>query len=162
AAVRSGVRSIEHGSFLSESTLNLMKQRGTYLVPTIALGDVATRMASAQNASEAFQKSTAELFAAAHETARRAWKMGVPLVAGTDTSDRTLPSLTVSSEVAELVKIGVPPMEAIRAATSRAAECLGISDKTGSIRPGYEADLLVVGSDPRNDVTALKKIVLVM
>ena len=90
----------------------------------------------------------------------RAWKKGIPLVAGTDTSDRT--PFTVSSEVAEFVKIGIPPMYAIQGASFRAAALLGISERTGSIKPGYEADLLVIDGNPLADIGALKKVVLVI
>jgi imidazolonepropionase-like amidohydrolase len=162
AAVRAGARSIEHGSFLSDSTLDLMKQRGTYLVPTIALGDVLASSPPTPNAGPDFQKRTAELFASAHASALRAWKKGIPLVAGTDVSANRPTTFTVASEVAEFVKIGIPPMDAIKAATSRAAECLGISTRTGAIRPGYEADLVAVDGDPLNNIEALKKVVLVI
>ena len=162
AAIRAGVRSIEHGSLASEATLALMRQRGTYLVPTIAAWGIVGTMPPTPNASPDFQKRNDELSAAAHTTALRAWKKGIPLVAGTDTSDRTLPAFTISSEVAEFVKIGIPSMEAIKAATSRAAELLGISTRTGSIRAGYEADLVVVDGDPLADIGVLKKVMLVI
>jgi imidazolonepropionase-like amidohydrolase len=100
--------------------------------------------------------------AAAHATALRAWKKGIRLVAGTDTDDGRLPSFTVSSEIAELVKIGIPSMEAVKAATSRAADLLDIAGRTGSIKPGYEADLLVIDGNPLADIAALKDVVLVI
>lgn len=163
AAVRAGVHSIEHGSLLSDSTLHLMKHRGTYLVPTIALGDILTRAPLPPNAGPDFQKRTVELSASAHATAIRAWKKGIPLVAGTDTnSNRISSGFTVSSEVAEFVKIGIAPMDAIKAATCRAAECLGISTRTGSIREGYEADLIVVAGDRLGDIGVLKRVELVI
>jgi imidazolonepropionase-like amidohydrolase len=163
AAIRAGVRSIEHGSFLSDSTLDLMKQRGTYMVPTIALGDVVAGIARPQNARPDFRERIAEVSASAHRTALRAWRKGIPLVTGTDTNtDLMPPDFTASSEVAEFVKIGIPPLDAIKAATSRAAECLSISTRTGSIRPGYEADLIVVAGDPLTDVGVLKRIELVI
>ena len=163
AAVRAGVRSIEHGSLLSDSTLDLMKHRGTYLVPTIALGDLLTRAPLPSNAGPDFQKRTVELFASAHATAIRAWEKGIPLVTGTDTnSNRISSGFTVSSEVEEFVKIGIAPMEAIKAATSRAAECLGISTRAGSIQRGYEADLIVVAGDPLTDIAVLKRVELVI
>ena len=163
AAVRAGVRSIEHGSLLSDSTLDLMKRRGTYLVPTIALGDLLIRAPLPPKAGPEFQQRTVELSASAHATAIRAWKKGIPLVTGTDTnSNRISSGFTVSSEVEEFVRIGITPMEAIKAATSRAAECLGISARTGSIRRGYEADLIVVTGDPLADIAGLKRVELVI
>jgi imidazolonepropionase-like amidohydrolase len=162
AAVRVGARSIEHGSLLSDATLDLMKRRGTYFVPTIAVWDLIRGAPAAPNAGQDFQKRNADLSASAHATALRAWKKGIPLVAGTDTSANRPPPFTVSNEVAEFVKIGIPPMEAIKTATSRAAECLGISNRTGSIRRGYEADLVVIEGDPLRNIEALKKVMLVI
>jgi imidazolonepropionase-like amidohydrolase len=89
--------------------------------------------------------------------------MGIKLVAGTDSSPARMPAdFTASSEVAEFVKIGIPPIEAIQSATSRAADCLGLGTRTGSIRPGYEADLFVVNGNPIADISALKSVVLVI
>jgi imidazolonepropionase-like amidohydrolase len=149
-AVRAGVRSIEHGSFMTDSTLDLMKERGTYLVPTLAI--MFIKRAPAQAARYA------ELTAAQHVMITHAWKKRIPIVAGTDTNG----SIPLSDELAELVKIGLSPMDAIKSATSVAAECLGVSARTGSIRRGYEADLVVVDADPLVDVSALKKVVLVV
>jgi imidazolonepropionase-like amidohydrolase len=160
AAVRAGVRSIEHGSLASDATLDLMKQHGTYLVPTVGVWSVLEKMRASANPSPESQKMIAELSSGARAAVLRAWKKGIPLVAGTDTSDRT--PFTVSSEVAEFVKIGIPPMYAIQGASFRAAALLGISERTGSIRPGYEADLLVVDGNPLADIEALKKVVLVI
>ena len=110
----------------------------------------------------ALRTRAVELFASAHATAGRAWKMGIKPVAGTDSSPARMPAdFTASSEVAEFVKIGIPPLEAIKSATSRAAECLGAT-RTGSVRPGYDADLLVVNGNPIADITALKRVVLVI
>jgi imidazolonepropionase-like amidohydrolase len=162
AAVRAGARSIEHGSLLSDTTLDLMKRRGTCFVPTIAVWDVILGAPPPPNAGPDFQRRNADLSASAHATALRAWKKGIPLVAGTDASANRPPSFNISSEVAEFVKIGIPPMDAIKAATSRAAECLGISNRTGSIRRGYEADLIVVEGDPLRNIEALKKVMLVI
>ena len=150
AAVRAGARSIEHGSFMTDSTLDLMKERGTYLVPTLAINLIKRPPAQAAR--------YAELTAAVHTTVSHAWRKRIPLVAGTDSNG----SIPVSDELAELVKIGISPMEAIKSATSRSAECLGVSARTGSIRRGYEADLLVVDANPLIDVSALKKVVLVV
>ena len=161
AAVRAGVRSIEHGSLASDATLDLMKQRGTYLVPTIALWDVVTANPSPTSSPERRQM-IAELGAAARGAAVRAWKMGIPVVAGGDATYSSTSGVTVASEVAALVKTGVPTMYAIQGATSRAAELLGLSERTGSIRIGFEADLLVVDGDPLSDTGALKKVALVI
>jgi imidazolonepropionase-like amidohydrolase len=162
AAVQAGVRSIEHGTVLSDSTLSLMKARGVYLVPTLTIRDFLLGTPQGKGLSPAVRQQMTEAQAHAHDSALRAWRKGVQLVAGTDTNENFLPSFSVSTEVAEFVKMGIPAMEAIKAATSRAAECLGISNRTGSIRTGYEADLLVVDGDPLADIGVLKKVILVI
>jgi imidazolonepropionase-like amidohydrolase len=161
AAVLAGVRSIEHGTYLSDATLKIMKDRGTYLVPTIATvidlidpeGDYDNPILSMRGKA---------MLPRVRETAAHAWKIGVKIVAGTDTGYLPQSTRRVPDEIAELVGIGMPPMEAIKAGTSMAAECLGIEKRTGSIRPGLEADLIVVDRDPLEDVNALRDVLFVM
>lgn len=165
AAVRAGVRSIEHGSFLSDETLRLMKARGTYLVTTMALFDFINP-AAFQNMPWMVERNK-EVTAAAPTVALRAYKMGIPLVGGTDyeyKSDSPImrPGLNVTHEAAAIVKAGIPPLDAIKAITSRSAECLGIAQRTGTIKQGLEADLVVIERDPTTDITALKEILLVI
>ncbi len=161
AAVRAGVRSIEHGTFLSDETLALMKERGTYLVPTIATvidlidpgGDYDDPMLSIRGRA---------MLPRVRDTAARAWKVGVKIVAGTDTGYGPKSNRRVPHEVIELVNIGMPPMEAIKAATSVAAECLGVANRTGSIVRGKDADLVVVDRDPLADISALQDVLVVV
>jgi imidazolonepropionase-like amidohydrolase len=161
AAVLAGVRSIEHGTYLSDATLKMMKDRGTYLVPTIATvidlidpeGDYDNPILSMRGKA---------MLPRVRETAAHAWKMGVKIVAGTDTGYLPQSTRRVPDEIAELVGIGMPPMEAIKAGTSMAAECLGIEKRTGAIRPGLEADLIVVDRDALEDVNALRDVLFVM
>ncbi len=161
AAVRAGVRSIEHGTYLSDQTLQLMKDRGTYLVPTIATvldlidpgGDYDNPVLSIRGRA---------MLPRVREVAAHAWKAGVKIVAGTDTGYGPSSVRRIPHEVAELVQIGMPPLDAIKAATSVAAECLGVDKRTGSVRPGLEADLLVVERDPTADITALQDVLVVI
>jgi imidazolonepropionase-like amidohydrolase len=157
AAVRSGVSTIEHGSFLSDATIVLMKEHDTCLVPTVGMEDAVIKAPYFQNATPEFRERSKASFGARRDAASRAWRKGIRIAAGTDTN-----LINVSTEVAALVKIGMPPMDAIKAATSQAAGCLGIGSRTGSIRPGFEADLLVMDTDPLGDITALQKVVLVI
>jgi imidazolonepropionase-like amidohydrolase len=90
------------------------------------------------------------------DASRRAHKMGLSVIAGTDGGG------SIGEEIMELVGIGMTPMEAIQAATSRSAEALGISRRTGSIRPGLEADLVVLNSNPLEDIKAAINVVLVV
>src|SRR5262249_45725281 len=161
AAVRAGVRSIEHGTWMSDETLKAMKERGTYFVPTIAtVADLIEPGGDYDNALLAIRGRA--MLPRLRETAEKAWKLGIKLVAGTDTgygpnSNRRLPD-----EIIELTKIGMPPMEAIKAGTSVAAECFGIEKRTGSIKKGLEADLIAVERDPLTDIRNLQDVLLVV
>ena len=161
AAVVAGVRSIEHGTYLSDTTLKMMKERGTYLVPTIATvidlidpeGDYDNPILSMRGKA---------MLPRVREMAAHAWKMGVKIVAGTDTGYLPQSTRRIPDEILELVGIGMPPMDAIKAGTSMSAECLGIEKRTGAIRPGLEADLIVVDRNPLEDVNALRDVLFVM
>jgi imidazolonepropionase-like amidohydrolase len=161
AAVIAGVRSIEHGTYLTDATLLLMKDRGTYLVPTIATildlidpeGDYDDPILSMRGKG---------MLPRSRQMTAHAWKIGVKIVAGTDTGYGPQSTRRVPDEIVELVGIGMPPMEAIKAGTSVAAECLGIEKRTGSIRAGLEADLVVVDRNPLEDANALRDVLFVM
>jgi imidazolonepropionase-like amidohydrolase len=157
-AVLAGVRSIEHGTYLSDDTLGLMKARGTYLDPTISVW-----YEGAKSENPVLQQRTRAMQPRARNTAARAWKMGIKIVAGTDTSyEATGLGLNMADEVAELVRAGMPPLEAIKAATSVSAECLGVEKRTGTIKPGMTADFIAVDSNPLADISALQDLVLVI
>jgi len=161
AAVVAGVRSIEHGTYLTDATLALMKEHGTYLVPTIATildlidpgGDYDDPILSMRGKA---------MLPRSREMSAHAWKTGVKIVAGTDTGYGPQSTRRVPDEIVEQVGLGMPPMEAIKAGTSVAAECLGVEKRTGSIRPGLEADLIVVDRNPLEDVNALRDVLFVM
>ena len=153
AAVRAGVTTIDHGWFLSDATMELMKARGTCLVPTIGVATVIEKTRPYREGTAEVREQIKGGLAAGHEMAARAYRKGVRIIAGTDSYNNLLP---VSDEVAELVRVGMTPMDAIMAATSVAARCLGIDSRTGSARPGLEADLLVIDRDPLTDITALR------
>ena len=161
AAVRAGVRSIEHGTYLSDDTLAEMKKRGTYLVPTLAtIIDLIEPGGDYDNA--ALSVRGRYMLPRARETTTHAHNMGIKIVAGTDTGYGPNGNRRIPHEIAELVQVGLTPMEAIQSATSIAAECLGISNRTGSIRAGLEADLIAVERDPRKDLAGLADVLLVI
>jgi imidazolonepropionase-like amidohydrolase len=161
AAVRAGVRTIEHGTYLSDQTLALMKERGTCFVPTIATvvdlidvgGDYDNAVLSVRGRA---------MLPRVRDAAKRASRMGVRLVAGTDTDYGVRSTRRLQDEIAELVDAGLSPMDAIKAATSVAAQCLGVDQRIGTVKPGLEADLIAVDRDPLADVGALRDIVLVV
>jgi imidazolonepropionase-like amidohydrolase len=161
AAVKAGVRSIEHGSYLSDRTLALMKERGTYFDPTIAtVEDLIEPGGDYDNAILSIRGR--HMLPRLREAVTKAWKMGIKLIAGTDTGYGPNSNRRMPHEAMALVECGVPPMDAIKAATSVSAECLGIEKRAGSIKPGLEADLVVVERDPLSDIKNLQDILLVI
>jgi len=161
AAVRAGVRTIEHGTYVSDATLTLMKERGTCLVPTVATVEDLIHPGGDYDHARLSVRGRAMLPRVQDATAR-AWKMGARIVAGTDTGYGPNSNRRMSHEVAALVAAGMPPMAAIQSATSTAAACLGLERRTGAIRPGLEADLVVVERDPLADLTSLHDILVVI
>lgn len=161
AAVRAGVHTIEHGTYLSESTLALMKQRGVCLDPTIAtVADLIEPGGDYDNAVLSIRGR--HMLPRVREMTAMAWKMGVTIIAGTDTGYRPQSNRTMSQEIAELVSVGMPPMQAIQAGTSRSAECMRIDGRTGAIKIGLEADLIAVERDPLADIVNLQDVLVVV
>jgi imidazolonepropionase-like amidohydrolase len=158
AAVRAGVRSIEHGTYLSRQTLQLMKERGTWLVPTIA---TMAEMLEPRN-DVALQIRGKHMVPRLRETTALAVRMGIPIAAGTDTDYGPTSNFRLANEMMELVRAGLTPMEAIKAGTSRAAECIGIGGRTGRIAAGFEADLIVVELDPLTSPENMLDVLLVV
>jgi imidazolonepropionase-like amidohydrolase len=158
AAVLAGVRSIEHGTYLTDDTLQLMKSHATYFDPTISTWDEGTR-----SDSPILQIRTRAMKPRARDAAGRAWKMGVKIVAGTDSGyEETGLGLNMADEIGELVRAGMPPLEAIKAGTSVSAECLGAGNRVGAIKPGMIADFVAVDSNPLANISALQDLVLVI
>jgi imidazolonepropionase-like amidohydrolase len=161
AAVRAGVRTIEHGTYLSDQTLGLMKERGTCLVPTIAT--VADLIDPGGDYDDpALSVRGRAMLPRVREVTAHARTAGVRIIAGTDTDYERESTRRLADEVAELVRVGVPAMEAIESSTSLAAQCLGIEQRTGAIRPGLEADIVVVDRDPLTSIDALRDVVLIV
>jgi imidazolonepropionase-like amidohydrolase len=161
AAARAGVHTIDHATFATDDTLRLIKERGTCIVTTISQYD-----AKAWRMPPDVQARTQKQRDAARSMVARAYGMRIPIVGGTDfeydseENDKT--ELTVAREAGELVNSGLPVAQAIKSITSRAAECLNIADRVGTIRPGLEADLVILGRNPLGDIGALKDVQIVV
>jgi imidazolonepropionase-like amidohydrolase len=159
-AVRAGVASIEHGSLLDDEAIRLMKQHGTYLVPTIFLVEYI----ETEYPKFGFPPSTLvklrQVGQASRESFRRAVKAGVKIAFGTDAG--VYPHGWNARQFATMVEYGMTPMQAIQAATTSAADLLGWSDRVGTVASGYYADLIAVGADPLQDVRALERVGFVM
>ena len=161
AAVAAGVRSIEHGTYLREETLRLMGERGTFLVPTIAVVADLTRPGGDYD-NPVLEVRGRHMLPRVRETAAAAHAMGVPVVAATDTGYGAESVLRLSHELIEFVGIGMSELDAIRAATTVAAELLGVEDRTGRVAAGFEADLLVLDRNPLEDIGQYQDVLFVM
>jgi len=155
AAVKAGVASIEHGSILSDEAITLMKQKGTYLVPTAyLLGTFKFDSMPPPIAAKARQ-----VIPLAQDSHRRAIRAGVKIAFGTDAA--VYPHGDNAHEFAVYVGYGMKPADAIRTATVNAADLLGVSDR-GVIAPGKLADLIAVKGNPLQDVKVLEQVSWVM
>lgn len=161
AAVAAGVRSIEHGTYLSETTLRMMADRGTYLVPTIAIvRDLTIPGGDYDNA--VLNIRGRHMLPRVQEMAGMAHDLGVKIVAATDTGYGPNSTTTLAHELLELVEIGMSPLEALRAATTTAAELFGLDTRAGRLEEGYEADLIVLERNPLEDIGVVQDVLMVV
>src|SRR5882724_10075669 len=157
-AIEAGVDSIEHGSFMKPETLTLMKNKGTYLTPTL----MATEwiMSKIDNYPPALQAKAKAAAAARSDMFRNAVKMGVKVSFGTDAA--VFPHGQNAKEFKLMVDLGMQPMDALRAATGNAADFFGIAQKTGTLEKGKFADVIAMPGDPTADITATERVSFVM
>jgi imidazolonepropionase-like amidohydrolase len=161
AAVRAGVRSIEHGTYLSDATLALMKERGTFLVPTYAtVVDLAEPGGDYDHPGLLIRGR--HMMPRLRETIRKAHTLGVKIVTGADTGYGPTSVTRIAHEVAAFVDIGLTPLEAIQSATITAAELLRVEKTTGAIEVGLDADLIVVEGNPLENIVTLQDPLLVV
>ncbi len=160
-AVIAGVASIEHGTYMSEEVMKLMKDRGTYYVPTILAGSWVAEKAKIDGFfPELVRPKAAAIGPVIKSTFAKAYDLGVPIVFGTDTGVSAHGDN--AQEFALMVEGGMPPMEAIQSATSVAAIFLGIGDTHGTLAAGKQADIVAVPGNPLDDITALERVSFVM
>ena len=160
-AVIAGVASIEHGTYMSEEVMKLMKDRGTYYVPTILAGSWVAEKAKIDGFfPELVRPKAAAIGPVIKSTFAKAYDLGVPIVFGTDTGVSAHGDN--AQEFALMVEGGMPPMEAIQSATSVAANFLGIGDTHGTLAAGKQADIVAVPGNPLDDITAMERVSFVM
>ena len=159
-AAEAGVDSIEHGSYINDDAIAVMKQHGTYLVPTLYLGDWFLENAERLHIPDFLLVKAKEVMPAARRNVAHAFSSGVKVAFGTDAA--VYPHGLNAHEFAVMVKLGLTPLSAIQAATVNAADLLGWSDRVGSLEPGNYADLIAVEGDPTKDVTTLERVKFVM
>ena len=147
AAVRAGVRSIEHGIYLDDEAIGLMLDRGTWLVPTLlAPRGVLAAAEAGVPIPDAARRKAVEVSEAHADSFRRAVAAGVKVAMGTDSG--VTPHGRNLAELELMAKGGMEPAQALAAATSSAAELLGVADELGTLEPGKRADVVVVDGDP--------------
>src|SRR5437588_10729904 len=159
-ASQAGVDSIEHGSYIDDAGIAEMKKNGTYLVPTLYLGDWFLENAEANHVPDFLLSKAKAVMPAARKNIAHAFASGVKVAFGTDAA--VYPHGLNAHEFAVMVKLGLTPLQAIRAATVNAADLMGWSGKVGTIEPGKFADLVAVDGDPLADVTQLERVKFVM
>jgi imidazolonepropionase-like amidohydrolase len=160
-AVKAGVRSIEHGTFIDAEAARMMAKRGTFLVPTIYVGDyfAVTGDLRAQEKNDDYMKNDRANFLAA---IGRAHKAGVKITVGLDLGGYGVDPKVFAREFAILHEAGMTPMEAIQAGTRVNAELLQWEDRLGTIETGKLADIIAVAGNPLEDMSALEKVSFVM
>ena len=159
-AAEAGVDSIEHGSYIDDAGITAMKEHGTYLVPTLYLGDWMLDNAGLTHLPPPLLAKAKDVIPAARKNIAHAFASGVKVALGTDAA--VYPHGMNGHEFAVMVKLGLTPLQAIQAGTINAADLLGWSGKVGSLEPGAWADIVAVDGDPVKDVTTLERVKFVM
>jgi imidazolonepropionase-like amidohydrolase len=161
AAVNAGVRSIEHGTYADRQTLKKMKQKGTYLVPTYSTVIDLTEPGGDYDHPVTTIRGT-HMLPQMEKTVRNAMELGVSIAASTDSGYGPESFNRVSTEIINFTKLGMDSFKAIQSATQTAAELLEISDRTGTVEEGKEADLIVVFGNPLKDIRAVQDVIMVV
>jgi imidazolonepropionase-like amidohydrolase len=159
AALRAGVDCIEHGLLIDEEAITMMKQRGVPLVPTIYVLDYIIEQGEKTGIPADRIAKARSLQAERDRAMRVAFTSGLTIAFGSDT---IFPHETANREFARMVRLGLSPMGAIKAATANAARVLGIEKELGTLEVGKRADLVAVARDPLADVTALESVSFVL
>ena len=155
-SVEAGVDSIEHGNYIADEDLKTMASRGIFYVPTIYVGEYVAQGRAAEGAPV-----WVKMIQIHADTFRRALKAGVKIAFGTDAGGFDW-KVNPAKEFSSMVKFGMTPAQAIRAATINAAELLGTKDSLGTLESGKLADIVAVPDDPLSDVSLMEKVDFVM
>lgn len=155
AAVRAGVASIEHGSMIDDEAIHMMKARGTYLVPTLALADTLDM----SSLPPPIRQKAEYILPKARENIHKAMLAGVKIALGTDSP--LVPFGENAKEFAAMADRGLAPLDSLRAGTMNAADLLGVTDR-GELAAGKLADIVAVAGNPLENIRATEKVVFVM
>lgn len=161
ASVLAGCTSIEHGTFVSDETLGLMAERGTYFDPNFLVLHNYLEQLAKFNFSEATAATLEKAFAPTADVLKRARKHNVKVVLGTD-AVAGAHGRNAEEFIYRVQEGGDTPLQALVSGTSLAAEALGLGETAGVLAPGYEADIVAVEGNPLEDITAVRRVVFVM
>lgn len=160
-AVKAGVKTIEHGTLMSEATADLMVEHGTYYVPTLSAGKYVAEKAKIKDYYPAIIVPKAlEIGPQLQKTFAMAYKKGVNIAFGTDAG--VFPHGDNAKEFGYMVEAGMPAIVAIQSATIESAKVLKAEDKLGQVAPGFKADIIAVNEDPIKNIDTLNEVVFVM
>jgi len=159
-AVLAGVDSIEHGSYINDEDIQLMKQRGTYLVPTVYLEDWLTENLQTLGLTPSMIEKAKIVLPIAQRNISHAFAEGVKVAFGTDAA--VYPHGLNAHEFGKMVSMGLSPLQSIQSATVNAADLIGWSDRVGTLEPGKFADIVAVQGDPLANVRVLENVAFVM
>lgn len=159
-AILAGVDSVEHGSYINDEDIQLMKEHGTYLVPTVYLQDWLSENMRSLGLTENMIEKAQTVLPIAQKNESHAFKSGVKIAFGTDAA--VCPHGLNAHEFGKMVEMGLSPLQSIQAATVNAADLIGWSDRVGTIEAGKFADLVAVDGDPLANVHILENVRFVM
>jgi imidazolonepropionase-like amidohydrolase len=149
-----GIDTIEHGIYADRQALEIMKNQGTFLVPTMK---VMRQLTSSPDIPDYALEKAKQVIEPHFNMLKEAVQIGVKIATGTDCGSPLTPPIYYFDELAIMQEAGMSQMEVLKASTSIAAECLGIEEQTGSISPGKFADLLIVNKNPLEDLNSLRE-----
>ena len=156
-ALKAGVDTIEHGFNLDEESIQIMKEKNIYLIPTLFCGDNIVKNGVKAGIPEYAVKKAKKTVETAVRSFKNAYKSGVKIAMGSDAGTPFFPQGEGAKELEFMVSCGMSNFDAILSATKNASEALGIDNKVGTIEKGKMADLLVLNKDPLEDITILQK-----
>ena len=157
-AVEAGIDSIEHGTYVDQPTVDLMAERGTYMVPTMSTWDARERLATQMGWSRDQMADIYDRKENSIASFQRALQAEVRIATGTDAGGSPARHGFVAREVELMIENGMTPQAALEASTRVAADLLGILDQTGTIEVGKQADMVLIDGDPLSDPAALRNI----
>jgi imidazolonepropionase-like amidohydrolase len=160
-AVRAGAASIEHGSLIDDAGIAIMKEKGTFLVPTLIILDEIVRDGERKGVPPASIAKAAAIEGERRVRLRKAWDAGVRFAFGTDATG-DIHGRNAQEFALMQAQLGATPMEAIRTATASAAALIGVDDQLGTIAVGKLADLIAVSGNPLDDIRRLEQVAFVM